>query len=124
MSDLQDYLNDPARDALVAQVRKKIDELGVDAIYYQYVSITGRIMGKTIPSKHWERHVFHPMHLNCWPCPIQIRFASYPGTSVWRGCFARFSSAVKTRLGPKNFSIPIHAAISDAFTSSSRMTMA
>ncbi len=55
MSDLQDYLNDPAREALIPQVRKKIDELGVDVIYYQYVSITGRIMGKTIPAKHWER---------------------------------------------------------------------
>ncbi|MBT3558766.1 MAG: glutamine synthetase [Rhodospirillales bacterium] len=55
MSDLQDYLNDPARPELVAQVRKKIDELGVDNIYYQYVSITGRIMGKVIPAKHWER---------------------------------------------------------------------
>ncbi len=55
MSDLQDYLNDPARDALIPQVRKKIDELGVDAIYYQYISITGRIMGKTVPAKHWER---------------------------------------------------------------------
>ncbi len=55
MSDLQNYLNDPARDALIPEVRKKIDELGVDAIYYQYVSITGRIMGKVIPAKHWER---------------------------------------------------------------------
>lgn len=55
MSDLADYLNDPARDALIAQVRKKIDALGVDAIYYQYISITGRIMGKTIPARHWER---------------------------------------------------------------------
>ena len=55
MSDLQDYLNDPARDALIMQVRKKIDELGVNAIYYQYISITGRIMGKIIPVRHWER---------------------------------------------------------------------
>ena len=55
MSDLQNYLNDPARDALVAQVRAKIDELGIDYIYYQYVSITGRIMGKAIPASHWEK---------------------------------------------------------------------
>lgn len=55
MSDLQDYLNEPGRDALVAEVRKKIDALEIDAIYYQYVSITGRIMGKVIPAKHWER---------------------------------------------------------------------
>ncbi len=55
MSDLQDYLNDPAREALISQVTKKIEELGVDGIYYQYISITGRIMGKTIPARHWER---------------------------------------------------------------------
>ena len=55
MSDLQDYLNDPTRDGLVADVRKKIDALEIDAIYYQYISITGRVMGKMIPTKHWER---------------------------------------------------------------------
>jgi glutamine synthetase len=55
MSDLADYLNDPAREALIPQVRAKIDELGIDAVYFQYISITGRIMGKVIPAKHWER---------------------------------------------------------------------
>jgi len=55
MSDLNNYLNDPAREALIPQVRKKIDELGIATIYYQYISITGRIMGKTIPARHWER---------------------------------------------------------------------
>lgn len=54
MSDLQHYLSNPARSELVAQVRQKIDELGVDYIYYQYVSITGRIMGKAMPASHWE----------------------------------------------------------------------
>ncbi len=55
MSDLHNYLNDPARDGMIPEVRKKIDELGIDGIYYQYVSITGRIMGKIIPARHWER---------------------------------------------------------------------
>lgn len=55
MSDLDSYLNDPEREALIPQVRAKIDELGVDYLYYQYVSITGRIMGKAIPALHWER---------------------------------------------------------------------
>ena len=54
MSDLQHYLSNPARPELVAQVREKIDELGIDYIYYQYVSITGRIMGKAMPASHWE----------------------------------------------------------------------
>ena len=54
MTDLATYLDDPARDALIPQVRAKIDELGIDYIYCQYISITGRIMGKAIPASHWE----------------------------------------------------------------------
>jgi glutamine synthetase len=55
MSDLDIYLNNPKRDELIRQVRAKIDELKVDYIYYQYISITGRVMGKAIPALHWER---------------------------------------------------------------------
>jgi len=54
MSDLQRHLSDPRRDERVAEVRAKIDELGVDYVYYQYISVTGRIMGKAMPAKHWE----------------------------------------------------------------------
>ena len=52
-----DYHRDVAdaqRDELVKRVRKKIDDLGVDYIYYQYISITGRVMGKAAPARHWE----------------------------------------------------------------------
>ncbi len=55
MTDLQNYLNDAKRETLIPEVRKKIDELGVDYIYHQYISITGRIMGKAIPARHWEK---------------------------------------------------------------------
>ncbi len=54
MSDLEQYMATPGRDELVRAVRAKIDELGVDYIYYQYISITGRIMGKAVPARHWE----------------------------------------------------------------------
>lgn len=54
MSDLEKYLADEERQALITQVRAKIDQLGVDYIYYQYISITGRIMGKAVPAAHWE----------------------------------------------------------------------
>ena len=33
---------------------EKIDELGVEYLYLQFVSITGKIMGKGIPADHWE----------------------------------------------------------------------
>jgi glutamine synthetase len=48
------YAAAPGRDDLISQVRAKIDEIGIDFIYYQYISITGRIMGKAAPAPHWE----------------------------------------------------------------------
>ena len=80
MSDLQDYLNDPARDGLVVEVRKRIDALEIDAIYYQYISITGRIMGKMIPAKHWERAAQEGMQT--WIGGITNVFADRDGNLI------------------------------------------
>lgn len=52
-----DYHRDMAsaeHEELVKRVRKKIDDLGIDYVYYQYISITGRVMGKAAPARHWE----------------------------------------------------------------------
>ena len=54
-TDLEKYVQMPGRDELVEQVREKIDELGIRYIYYQFISVTGRIVGKGIPADHWER---------------------------------------------------------------------
>ena len=54
MTDLETHVNAPGRADLVKQVRQKIDSLGVTYIYYQFVSVTGRIVGKGIPADHWE----------------------------------------------------------------------
>jgi glutamine synthetase len=54
-SDLEDFLGQPGRDQQIADVRRDIDERGVKYIYLQFVSVTGRIMGKGIPAAHWER---------------------------------------------------------------------
>ncbi|HKJ88187.1 MAG TPA: glutamine synthetase family protein [Gammaproteobacteria bacterium] len=54
-TDLENFLNTPGRDQKVKDVRKKINELGIEYIYYQFISVTGRIMGKGAPSDHWER---------------------------------------------------------------------
>ena len=54
-TDLERHVNQPGRADLVKQVREKIDELGIEYIYYQFISVTGRIVGKGIPSDHWER---------------------------------------------------------------------
>ncbi len=55
MSDLQKFLDSGERDQSIREVRNKINELGVRYIYYQFVSVTGRIMGKGAPTDHWER---------------------------------------------------------------------
>ncbi len=54
-TDLERHVNTPGRDELVKQVRAKIDELGITYIYYQFISVTGRIVGKGVPADHWER---------------------------------------------------------------------
>ncbi len=55
MSDLQAHVEAAGRADLVKQVREKINELGITYVYYQFVSVTGRIVGKGIPADHWER---------------------------------------------------------------------
>ncbi len=53
-TDLERHVHAPGRAELVRQVREKIDELGIAYIYYQFISVTGRIVGKGIPADHWE----------------------------------------------------------------------
>ncbi len=54
-TDLERHVNQPGREDLVRQVREKINELNVDYIYYQFISVTGRIVGKGVPADHWEQ---------------------------------------------------------------------
>ena len=49
MTDLEACVEAPGRAELVKQVREKINELGITYIYYQFISVTGRIVGKGIP---------------------------------------------------------------------------
>lgn len=53
-TDLERYVHAPGRAELVKQVREKINQLGIQYIYYQFISVTGRIVGKGIPADHWE----------------------------------------------------------------------
>ena len=54
-TDLERFLATDGRDEAVARVRSEIDAKGITYIYYQFVSVTGRIMGKGVPAHHWER---------------------------------------------------------------------
>ena len=53
-TDLQGFVEQPGREELVKEVRKKIDALGIEYLYLQFISVTGRICGKGIPADHWE----------------------------------------------------------------------
>jgi glutamine synthetase len=55
MTDLEAYVEADGRRKLVQQVREMIDALGITYIYYQFVSVTGRIVGKGVPTGHWEQ---------------------------------------------------------------------
>ena len=52
--DIESFVEKPCRAEQVKAVRAKIDELGVEYLYLQFVSVTGKVMGKGIPSDHWE----------------------------------------------------------------------
>ncbi len=54
MTPLEAYSLDPERLEGVRAVRAVIDRLGIEYIYYQFVSVTGRIVGKGAPADHWE----------------------------------------------------------------------
>ncbi len=54
LTDLEAHVAQDGRAELVEQVRGKIHELGIRYIYYQFVSVTGRIVGKGVPAEHWE----------------------------------------------------------------------
>ena len=54
-TDLERHVNRPGRADLVKQVREKINELNIDYVYYQFISVTGRIVGKGVPADHWEQ---------------------------------------------------------------------
>ena len=52
---VEEYVNQPGRAEQVRDVRRKINALGITYIYYQFISVTGRVVGKGIPADHWER---------------------------------------------------------------------
>jgi len=52
--DIDGYVAQRGRAEMVKRVREKINQLGVTYIYYQFISVTGRIVGKGVPADHWE----------------------------------------------------------------------
>ncbi len=55
MSDLEQFLAQEGRDEAIREVSRRIEAEGITYVYYQFVSVTGRIMGKGVPAPHWEK---------------------------------------------------------------------
>ena len=52
--DIEEFVEAEGRAEKVKEIREKIDALGVEYLYLQFVSVTGKVMGKGIPADHWE----------------------------------------------------------------------
>src|SRR5690348_2757786 len=48
VTDLDAFVEEEGRDEQIARVRERIEVEGVQYVYYQFPSVTGRIMGKGI----------------------------------------------------------------------------
>ncbi|MEI6230995.1 MAG: glutamine synthetase family protein [Actinomycetes bacterium] len=51
-------------EAAVAEIERTIAETGVEFIYYQGISVTGRVMGKVVPAKHLRRNLEKGINLH------------------------------------------------------------
>jgi glutamine synthetase len=54
-TDLENFVDQDGREEAIRRVRREIDANDIRYIYFQFVSVTGRIMGKGAPAAHWER---------------------------------------------------------------------
>ena len=54
MTDLERFVEQPGRAEAMAEVALRIEAEGITYVYFQFVSVTGRVMGKGIPAAHWS----------------------------------------------------------------------
>jgi glutamine synthetase len=52
-TDIERTVEVDGREAQIAEVEHQIETEGIQYLYCQFVSVTGRIMGKGIPAKHF-----------------------------------------------------------------------
>ena len=64
-TDLENYVENPEREELIRKVRKKIDELGIKYIYYQFISVTGELLEREFLD-HWERTANRGFPTSLW----------------------------------------------------------
>ncbi len=54
MTDLERFVAAEGREEQIAEIERRIQSDGIQYLYCQFVSVTGRIMGKGIPAKHFR----------------------------------------------------------------------
>ena len=64
MTDLEKHVNQPGRAKLVKNVREKINELGITYIYFQFISVTGRVFRKVLSVNKRSRSFGPPFLLS------------------------------------------------------------
>jgi hypothetical protein len=52
-TDLEGFVSADGRADRIKEVRERIDAEDISYVYYQFPSVTGRIMGKGVPAPHW-----------------------------------------------------------------------
>ena len=52
-TDLERFVDQDGRDQADRGGSRRIDADGITFIYFQFISVTGRVMGKGIPASHW-----------------------------------------------------------------------
>ena len=53
-TDLEQFVAQDGRQEAIDRVSALIKTEGITYVYFQFVSVTGRVMGKGIPAAHWE----------------------------------------------------------------------
>ena len=53
VTDLERFADQDGRAEAIEQVARRIQSEGITYVYFQFVSVTGRVMGKGIPAAHW-----------------------------------------------------------------------
>ena len=106
----------------------RIDDEGITYVYFQFVSVTGRVMGKGIPAAHWasvadeglpaglrrDGQSLHrparattsatgPKPSELVGCPTSTPFACCPGTPRWPASSAPCSEAGRRSIDPGAF---------------------
>ncbi|MFG3258829.1 glutamine synthetase family protein [Streptomyces sp. NPDC048172] len=58
-TELDQHRDHNADAAAVESVKARIAEAGVEYVYYQIVTLTGRVVGKVVPARHLLRNIEH-----------------------------------------------------------------